>query len=230
MQAVILAGGLGMRLRGEVPDLPKSMAPILGKPFLEILLSFLEKKGFKRIILSLGYKADNVISYFQNSNRSIELVYVKESQPLGTGGAIRAAIEYCSEDHVFVFNGDTFLDLEISEVEALWQRYADPIIVGRHVIDTMRYGSLNINHGRVTGFKPSGIAAPGLISAGCYVLPTRCLASYKEGTHFSLELDFLEKFVHETKVRAFVTNGYFIDIGIPSDYRRAQDELRVYLK
>jgi D-glycero-alpha-D-manno-heptose 1-phosphate guanylyltransferase len=170
-----------------------------------------------------------VISYFQNSISSLELAYVKESQPLGTGGGIRAAIEYCSEDHVLVFNGDTFLDSEISEVEALWGRYADPIIVGRYVTDTMRYGGLDINHDRVAGFKPSDIAAPGLIGAGCYVLPRRCMASYKEDTYLYLDLDFLAKFVHEMKMRVFVTNNYFIDIGVPSDYRRTQDELRIYL-
>ncbi|MBC7204204.1 MAG: NTP transferase domain-containing protein, partial [Pusillimonas sp.] len=142
MEAIILAGGFGTRLRTVVPDLPKPMARVAGKPFLEILLKSLAQKGFKRVVLSLGYKANVIVSHFGNEFQGLTLKHAVEEHPLGTGGAIRLALSHCMNDRVFVFNGDTFLDLECELVEQLWQRNHRPIIVGRTVPDTSRYGRL----------------------------------------------------------------------------------------
>ena len=120
-EAIVLSGGLGTRLRGIVPDLPKSMAPIGDRPFLEILLKNLAKKGFKRVILSLGYMAEKITAHFGSSFAGMELHYVIEEKPLGTGGAIRLALSVCSQDHAYVFNGDTFLDLEVDKIYEEWK-------------------------------------------------------------------------------------------------------------
>jgi len=225
MEAIILAGGFGTRLREVVPDLPKPMAPVAGRPFLEILLLSLARKGFRRVVLSLGYMADTIVAHFGDHCAGIELIYEIEQTPLGTGGAIRQAMLRCTADHVFVFNGDTYLDLEAQEVEARWQKHRAPIIVAREVHDTARYGRLDIDGGRVLGFAEKGRKGSGLINAGCYVLPIDVLNDFLPGEPFSLESDFLAKVVGERQFDLFVTNGCFIDIGVPEDYARAQSEL-----
>ena len=225
MEAIVLAGGLGTRLREVVPGLPKPMAPVAGRPFLEILLTTLARKGFRRVALSLGYMAEKVVAHFGNQFAGMELVYEIEDTPLGTGGAVRQALTRCHEGHVFVFNGDTYLDLEVSDVEARWQIHQVPIIVAREVPDTARYGRLNAVGERVIGFLEKGVAGPGLINAGCYVLPVAALNKFALGQAFSLETDFLAKIVGEQRIDLFVSNGHFIDIGIPEDYARAQSEL-----
>lgn len=225
MEAIILAGGFGTRLREVVPDVPKPMAPVVGRPFLEILLSSLAQKGFERVVLSLGFMSDTVIEYFGEQFAGMELVYEVENTPLGTGGAVRQALTRCIEDHVFVFNGDTYLDLEVADVEAQWQAHHAPIIVAREVPDTARYGRLNTEEQRVIGFLEKGMAGAGLINAGCYVLPVDILDEFTLGQAFSLETDYLAKTVGMQRTDLFVTNGHFIDIGVPEDYARAQSEL-----
>jgi D-glycero-alpha-D-manno-heptose 1-phosphate guanylyltransferase len=225
MEAIVLAGGLGSRLKQIVPNLPKPMAPVAGRPFLEILLTSLARKGFRRVVLSLGYMAEKVVVHFGNSFAGMELVYEIEQAPLGTGGATRQSLSRCTNNHVFVFNGDTFLDLEVAVVEDHWQKHHAPIIVAREVPDTARYGRLHTEHGRVLGFIEKGADGPGLINAGCYVLSDGILDGFALGQPFSLEADFLAKATGEQRFDLFVTNGHFIDIGIPEDYAHAQTEL-----
>ena len=225
MEAIVLAGGLGTRLKQIVPDLPKPMAPIAGRPFLEILLTALARKGFTRVVLSLGFMAEKIIAHFGDRYAGMELVYEVEHQPLGTGGAIRAALLRCAADHVFVFNGDTYLDLEVDELEELWQRSRRPVIVVREVPDTARFGRVEMNGGQVTAFLEKGMAGTGLINAGCYVLPRRALEAFPLGQNFSIETEYLAKELGRIYFDGFVTCGRFIDIGVPEDYARAQIEL-----
>lgn len=222
MEAIILAGGFGTRLRQIVPDLPKPMAPVAGRPFLEILLNSLSNKGFSRIILSLGFMSEKIIGHFGNSFQGIEIVYVIEGKPLGTGGAIRFALEKAIQDHVFVFNGDTYLDLEIKKIEKQWQLNQSLIIVGKEVEDTSRYGRLVIKNGKITGFAEKLVTGRGLINAGCYVLKKDELKNFPLQTAFSFESEYLAKKVLDTPFNLFITQGDFIDIGIPEDYAKAQ--------
>lgn len=225
MEAIVLAGGYGTRLRQIISDVPKPMAPVAGRPFLEILLTGLAQKGFDRVLLSLGYMADKVTSHFGDKFAGITLSYEIEASPLGTGGAVRQALSRCESDHVFVFNGDTYLDLEATEVQACWEASRAPIIVARDVPDTARYGRLDVVDGKVCNFAEKGATGPGLINAGCYVLPKNIFARAKLDQTFSLEADFLADEVHKQQFNVFVTNGLFIDIGVPEDYARAQTEL-----
>jgi D-glycero-alpha-D-manno-heptose 1-phosphate guanylyltransferase len=225
MEAIVLAGGLGTRLREVVADLPKPMAPIAGRPFLQILLASLSRKGFVRVVLSVGFMADKICEYFGDRFGNLELAYVFEREPLGTGGAARLAMQACTADHVFILNGDTFLDLEIDQLERHWQVYRRPIIVGREQSDTARYGRLLTAQGVVIGIAEKGMTGPGLINAGCYILNRGQLDGYPAGTAFSLETDYLPIAVISTRFDLYVTTGKFIDIGIPEDYERAQNEL-----
>jgi D-glycero-alpha-D-manno-heptose 1-phosphate guanylyltransferase len=224
-EAIVLAGGFGTRLRHLIGDLPKSMAPVAGRPFLEILLTFLSRKGFKRVILPLGYMAEKIIGHFGNRFAGMTLVYEIEDIPLDTGGAVRMALEHCASDHVFVFNGDTYIELETAEAEARWQARRAPMVVACEVSDTSRYGRLDVAGGRITGFSEKGGSGPGLISCGCYVLPRHCLDEFPPGTPFSLEKDFFSRKAGAGQFDLFVTNGFFIDIGLPEDFARAQTEL-----
>lgn len=225
MEAIVLAGGFGTRLREVVPDLPKPMAPVAGRPFLEILLSALARKGFTRVVLSLGFMSEKIIAHFGDSYAGMELVYEVESQPLGTGGAIRAALARCLADHVFIFNGDTYLDVEADEIERLWQASRQPVIVVREVPDTARFGRVDVRDGRVHGFLEKGSRGPGLINAGCYVLPKQALDDFPMGQPFSLETEFFSMYLQHIQFYGFVTHGRFIDIGVPDDYALAQTEL-----
>jgi D-glycero-alpha-D-manno-heptose 1-phosphate guanylyltransferase len=198
------------------------MAPIAGRPFLEILLGSLAKKGFSRVVLSLGFMAEKISGHFGSRFAGLDLTYVVEDTPLGTGGATRLAVEACAQDHVFVFNGDTYLDLEVELLEQQWQAKRHPIVVGRQVPDTTRYGRLVVDGDRITRFAEKGIAGRGLINAGCYVLATDALARFPLHRPFSIETDYLVPEVARATVEVFVTEGVFIDIGIPEDYARAQ--------
>jgi D-glycero-alpha-D-manno-heptose 1-phosphate guanylyltransferase len=224
-EAVVLAGGFGKRLQQVVPDLPKPMAPISGRPFLEILLATLARKGVDRVVLSLGFMAEKISGYFGLKFAGMDLIYVVEDKPLGTGGAVRLAMEKCHQDHFFVFNGDTFLDLEMDALDQLWHQNHRPVIVARHVPDTVRYGRLLFAKGRVTGFTEKGQNGLGFINAGCYVFNRGQLDGFALNKAFSLELDYLAKVVSNSPFDVFVTSGQFIDIGVPEDYHLAQNEL-----
>ena len=225
MEAIVLAGGLGTRLRSTVPDLPKAMAPVCGRPFLEILLVSLAEKGCSRAVLSLGYLADRIQDHFGPRFAGIELAYEVESTPLGTGGALRQALVRCKADHVLVLNGDTYLNLEIENVESRWQQSRRPILIAREVEDTSRYGRLVTAGDRLVGFTANGVPGRGLINAGHYVLPRDIARFFPAAEAFSLESDFLVKTADACPFEVFTTRGQFIDIGVPEDYRRAQSDL-----
>ena len=225
MEAVVLAGGFGKRLREVVPNVPKPMAHVAGRPFLEILLRDLKRKGFERVVLSLGYKSEVIISHFGEQFAGLEIAYVVEDTPLDTGGAVRLAMSQCLEDHVFIFNGDTFPDLEVQVVENIWQECRASVIVARKVNDTARYGRLLVENGWLRGFREKGTSGPGLINAGCYVLGVHQLDAWSLNTPFSLETDHFASAGVTAPVCVFETNGSFIDIGVPDDYQRAQKML-----
>lgn len=226
MEAVILAGGLGTRLREIVSDVPKPMAPVAGRPFLQILLTVLVDKGFRRAIICTGYKAEKISGYFGSCYGNMELIYLVEENPLGTGGAARLGLEHLKGDHAFVFNGDTFLDLEADQVEEQWRKNARPIIVGCKVPDTIRYGRLLQKNGIALGFTEKGIGGAGLINGGCYLLHKAELDTFPLSSRFSFESDYLADAVARGRVDVFVTKGRFIDIGVPEDYYRAEEELK----
>jgi D-glycero-alpha-D-manno-heptose 1-phosphate guanylyltransferase len=224
MEAIILAGGFGTRLRSVISDVPKPMAPVAGRPFLELLLCSLKAKGMTRAILSVGYMSEVITSHFQKRPIGMDLEYEVESTPLGTGGAIAAALRHVTRDHVFVFNGDTYLDLDLSAVAAMWPGDHTPIVVARSVEDTERFGSLELADGRIAHFLGSGKKGPGAVNAGCYLIPRNIFAGVSLPDMFSFEQDYLGR-RPPMSLRAYVSNGQFIDVGIPEDFRRAQIDL-----
>jgi D-glycero-alpha-D-manno-heptose 1-phosphate guanylyltransferase len=235
MDAVVLAGGLGTRLRERVPDVPKPMAPVAGRPFLAWLLDQLVDAGFHRAILSVGYLGDRIQSAFGPAYRSLDLVYAVDPSPLGTGGAIRNALAAAdlSDTPIWIFNGDSIIRLDHARMwRAHQQRGTDPMKMTMAVsaaVDTGRYGALEIREGRVVRFNPAGSGRPGPINAGVYLLHRQIFDGWALPAAFSFEADFLARHVDRLKIAAFETDGWFIDIGLSADYERAQTELPAVL-
>jgi D-glycero-alpha-D-manno-heptose 1-phosphate guanylyltransferase len=221
-EAVILAGGYGTRLRPLVADVPKPLAPIAGRPFLEIQLGMLRRRGFGHAILAIGYLGHMIIDRFGERFGDLALSYTIEESPLGTGGAMQRALEQCRSDRAFVFNGDTYLELDFDAADRLWQADRRGVLVARSVPDTARYGRLAVTDGWVHGLVEKGAAGPGLINAGCYLLNRGQLAELAVQPPFSFENDYLARQLPAAPFHLLLTDGLFIDIGVPEDFAHAQ--------
>ncbi len=227
-EAIILAGGLGTRLKPLVKDIPKPMALINGRPFLEILIKHLVKNNFKRVILSIGYKSQYIIDYFSKEDFGTEIIFSKEEDMLGTGGAIKLGISHATEDCIFVFNGDTFADINYDLVESTFNKINKSILCGIFVKNVSRYGSISFKDNNLLGFEEKGSNEPGIINAGVYYLKTNQLDDFTEGLNFSFEQDFLAIKKNFEKIGVCNFEGIFIDIGIPEDYIISQTLLKKF--
>lgn len=223
-EAVVLAGGLGTRLRSVVSEVPKAMAPIAGQPFLAYLLRFLETQGIRRVVLAVGYRHEMIRAAFGFRYQGLELVYSVEEEPLGTGGGLLRALPHVEGTSAFVLNGDTFLRLDYRAMARALDDSPDaPLMVGlRRVADTGRYGAARVVQGRIEGFTARGTNGPGLINAGCYLVARDIFERYPMGSKFSWEADFLEARIAELRPIAFECDAPFIDIGIPEAFEEAQ--------
>lgn len=229
-EAIILAGGRGTRLQSVVPALPKPMAPVAGKPFLEILLAFLAAQGLKRIILSVGFRAEYIVAHFGDNFYGMEIDYAKEDSPLGTGGALRLSLQMCRQEAALILNGDTFLECDLNNISLDWETYRLPMLVGVRMRDTKRYGRLLLEGERPVGFLEKTDNSPGIINAGSYLFPTDIFRGRELPDAFSLEHDFLAQEVCRAPFRLFTVSGLFIDIGVPEDYLKAQTYLEKYAR
>ncbi|MDD1649852.1 MAG: nucleotidyltransferase family protein [Methylococcaceae bacterium] len=223
MQAIVLAGGLGTRLRSVVPDLPKPMAPVAGRPFLAWVLDRLVEAGFESAVLAVGYRHEAIREHFGERYRGLPLHYSVEATPLGTGGAIRLAADCVTERPVFVLNGDTYLELDYRAMQDAHRQARGSLSVAVcSVPDVSRYGALELEAGHLHGFLEKGRAGPGFINAGVYLLSSDILRQIPAGEPFSFEQQLLVPRIGELRPLAFHTSGRFIDIGIPEDFERAQ--------
>ena len=222
-EAIVLAGGFGTRLRGIVDDVPKPLAPVAGRPFLAWLLDRLAAGGMRRCILATGYLSDVIEQRIGARWQGMEIAYSVEPEPLGTGGAIRLAASRLQGDAAHVLNGDTWLEYDPVALEDTARAAgASMAIALARVDDVARYGAVDIDNGRVTGFREKGESGPGWINAGCYFLGADALAALPVRDAFSFEQDVLPPRVQERAVAAFTATAGFIDIGVPEDYARAQ--------
>jgi D-glycero-alpha-D-manno-heptose 1-phosphate guanylyltransferase len=226
MQAIVLAGGQGTRLRPAVSDVPKSMAPVAGRPFLIHLLERLEREGIVDVVIAAGYMSEHIQQGLGPSHGKVQLKYSVERQPLGTGGALRKALMLVVHYPVFALNGDTYLDIDYAAMRRAHDAANARISMAvRPMSDTGRYGRVVVQEDRVIAFAPGEAGKPGLINCGVYLFGHDVLASAGLPERFSFERDFLGPNLAEIAPLAFETAGYFIDIGVPEDYVRAQREL-----
>ena len=206
------------------------MAPVGAVPFLDILLErLLTHRDVKRVVLAVGYKREVVQAYFGDQKCGRPVVYAVEKEPLGTGGGILNAIARTQSDEVLVLNGDTLFEVDVAAMrEHHRQQRADLTMALKPMQDFERYGTVEREGSRVIGFQEKQYQAMGDINGGVYLLNRDLfdkLPVEDLPRAFSFETDVLERYCDRLKIHGFVSEGYFIDIGIPSDYLRAQEEL-----
>lgn len=227
MQAIILAGGLGTRLRSVVNDIPKCMAPVAGHPFLHYVIEHLRKQQVDKFIFSLGFMSEAIKTFLKENYSDLSYQLSIESEPLGTGGAIKLAAEKTSEKNVLVLNGDTLFSIDVAP---LYIKQKDAGAACTLCLKPMqnfdRYGVVEIDDtGLVTHFKEKQFYKQGLINGGVYLINVTALLQEDLPDKFSFESDYLEERVSEGKIYGISQDEYFIDIGIPEDFERAQKEL-----
>lgn len=227
-EAIILAGGFGTRLQGVVKDLPKPMAPVNGRPFLTYILDYLIDYEYQRVVLSVGYLHEKIVDYFGKKYKTLEIDYAVEEEPLGTGGGILFAMSKCTADNVLVINGDTMFKVDLTVFERFHQKKNGLLsIVLREVEDVARYGSVSVgDNGIIKLFsEKQASVGSGFINGGVYFINRKIFGKYPQPKKFSFEKDLMTKYYTQECFYAMPSDGYFIDIGIPEDYARAQQEL-----
>lgn len=233
MEVIILAGGLGTRLRSVVSEVPKCMAPVAGKPFLWYLLKYLTRFDVTRVVLSVGYLREVIFKWIDEVKDEFpfEFDYAIEEEPLGTGGGIKLALDKVNDERAFVLNGDTFFDVD------LMQLY-DAHVIGKKAITLAlkpmrnfdRYGTVNMEPitGTILCFNEKQYCEEGLINGGVYVISKNAQIFEGLGSKFSFETAVLESQCAKKQLLGVVQDGYFIDIGIPLDYQRSQIEFKLF--
>ncbi|PID94031.1 MAG: D-glycero-D-manno-heptose 1-phosphate guanosyltransferase [Bacteroidetes bacterium] len=226
-EAIILAGGFGTRLQKVVRDVPKPMAHIAGRPFLEYQLDYLIAQGIRRVIFSLGYLPEVIMSHFGDSYGSLHLCYAIEPEPLGTGGAIAFAAKQVEGEAFWVFNGDSLFEVDLQKMERFhFERHTDFTLALRAVDDVSRYGAVETDEmGIITRFQEKDtVPRKGVINGGIYLVNGASFLGNAPEGKFSVEKTFFMPDDRPLSMAGIVSNGYFIDIGIPEDYQRAQHE------
>ncbi|MCY7421972.1 MAG: nucleotidyltransferase family protein [Chitinophagaceae bacterium] len=227
-EAIILAGGLGTRLRDAVPDLPKCMAPVNGKPFLSYVIDHLIDEGITHFIFALGYKSEHIIDFINKEYPTILHKISIEEEPLGTGGAIKLACLHAKEKSVLIANGDTLFKIDVDELASFnTLSGANCTLSLKYLENFDRYGVVEINEDcAITSFKEKALYKSGLINGGMYALNVHKFLEEELPEKFSFEKDYLEAFFANRRMFGIEQECYFIDIGIPGDYERAQKELK----
>jgi len=230
-EAVILAGGLGTRLKEVVDDVPKVMAPINGRPFLEYVLDYLDRNVYTHVVLSVGYKHEIIMEHFGNQYKSISIDYAIETEPLGTGGGIKKAFEKINGYRALVLNGDTMFRIDIDKIVGFHFAHSSKFtVVLRELEYTERYGTVVTDtNQRITGFQEKGEqTGSGLINGGVYLIDKKFFKENEFPEKFSIEIDCFEKLYSRYPFFGVVCKQYFLDIGIPEDYKKAQNEFREF--
>ncbi len=225
---IILAGGLGTRLKESVPDLPKSMAPVAGHPFLTYVIRHLLSQGIERFIFSLGYKHEIIEEYLEKDFAYLNYQCVIEDQPLGTGGGIRLALASSTHRDVVIVNGDTLYQINLEHMADLHiEKQADCTLALKPMRRFDRYGVVEKNtEKRIISFREKKYMENGNINGGVYILNKLHFLKKNFPKVFSFEKDYLAKNVETLPFYGLVQDEYFVDIGIPADFERAQVELK----
>jgi D-glycero-alpha-D-manno-heptose 1-phosphate guanylyltransferase len=222
-QAIILAGGLGTRLAPVIGDVPKGLAPIAGRPFLDRMLERLIGADVGHIIIATGHLAGQIESRFGPNYSGASIRYSREEMPLGTGGATWKALGLAEARPCFVFNGDTIAELDLARMMAQHEEVAADVTLAAYLApDASRFGRLHIEDGLVTRFDAKGAPGPGPINAGVYLMAPEIRNRFLMPAAFSLERDFFTARLPQLRISAFSGVTSFLDIGVPGDYALAQ--------
>lgn len=226
IDVAILCGGLGIRLKSVLKGYPKVMAKINGRPFLEILINYYQSYGFKRFILCTGYKAEIIQHYFQGNHKGDEIVISQETEPLGTGGAVKKALSKITSNPFVVVNGDSFLKVDFLELLEFHNKSnAVTTIALVKLEDTRRYGRVNVDStGKILNFDEKiQSKKDGWINSGVYILNKEIFEKFdKQRKCFSLEYDLFPRLVGLEFYGMKTNSEEFIDIGTPDDFSKAE--------
>lgn len=229
MEAIVLAGGLGTRLRSVVSELPKAMAPVNGRPFLEYQLLYLKHYGVRHVVLSVGYMHYIIEEHFGAQWNGLEISYAIEEEPLGTGGGIALACNKLHGQEVLALNGDTIFQVDLTVLKEKHIQYQSAFTMAlRSVDDVERFGTVKVDEmQRITGFAEKGKQhGSGVINGGIYLFDKSLLLDAGLPGRFSLEKDFFEKQYNAVAMYGVAFDAYFLDIGVPDDFKKAQDEFK----
>lgn len=229
-EIIILAGGPGTRIKPVLGETPKCLAPVGEYPFLHYLIQFFQRQGVRKFIFSLGYGHTAIETYLSHCKELPEYLICKEEKPLGTGGAILNALKAASHPSVWVANGDSFLAADLAPMASFFDMCgAECTIALAEVPDTSRFGRAQLDSGyRLTGFTEKGEPGSGWINSGVYLLNKRLFTARQWPDTFSFEQDYLNAKWQEARIFGYRFRNYFIDIGIPEDLLKAQNELPQY--
>lgn len=223
--AVVLAGGLGTRLRAAVSDRPKVLAEVAGQPFLERIFEQLQGFGIRKVVVCTGYMAEQIELLYPTNFKDLQISYSREHALLGTAGAVRFALEHITNDRALVLNGDSFCDFDYRVFKSFHDaKDADASILLTYVDDCSRYGSVVLDKdGKVESFiEKSGAGGPGFINAGVYLMERPLIREIPVGRVLSLEKDIFPQWMGR-KFFGHASNApVFIDIGTPQSFQHAQ--------
>lgn len=223
-EVIILAGGVGSRLKSVIDNMPKCMAEVNQRPFISYILDSLLKYSYNRFIFSLGYLSEDVIKYIKVAYPNIDAVFSIETEPLFTGGAIRLAIEYVESDSVLILNADTFFGLDLDFFfKTHVGRNMDVTLALKPMFNYDRYGSVKFDpQYNVQSFEEKTKCDFGYINCGYVYLRKEVFTKYLVNRPFSFEEDFMKEHLGKIRIGAFVDDSYFVDIGIPEDYQKVK--------
>lgn len=231
-ELIILCGGAGSRLRPILADVPKLLAPVGNKTFLDFLLTFFRSQGIDRFLFCTGHLGCKIETYMLHNYPEVKALFIQEKTPLGTGGALLHALPYSTEDQVLVTNGDT---LHLANLNTIWNKHrmVKPACTmqSAFVPDVSRYGTISWNEeDRVIAFREKRTSGAGWINAGTYIINKEMFLNKNLPVQFSFENNYLPALIHEKSLWVSRQEGYFLDIGIPADFKRAQIEIPAYVK
>jgi D-glycero-alpha-D-manno-heptose 1-phosphate guanylyltransferase len=217
-EAIVFAGGLGTRLKSEVSDRPKILADVNGRAFIEYILDQLIELKITRVIFALGFKSEQVIEYFKNGYKGLDIDFSIEDEPLGTGGALVLASKNAKQERFLVLNGDSYCSFNQNSLCI----DEDFVLFALELEDCSRYGSLEISDGYLTSFKEKTAKQKGFINAGIYIVSKDLLKNVPKNRKISLEKEIIPEILKTTKIKVeTISANNFIDIGTPEDYKKA---------
>ncbi len=230
-EAVVLAGGFGTRLSSVISDLPKAMAPVNGRPFLDYPLAYLAFSGISRVIMAVGYMHKKIMDHYGDRFGNIKIEYSIENEPMGTGGALKQAMMKAQSNTLLALNGDTYFEIDLSKFFDFFRRRHAKVAMAIHEVeDVSRYGAVETEwDGQITAFREkSELSGKGKINGGIYLIDKRFMMELDLPDKFSLEKGFFEKIYQQEKIFAMVCRQYFIDIGVPEEYEKTKDDFSYF--
>ncbi len=237
-EAIIPCGGLGTRIAGVLPGIPKVLAPVAGRPFLSYVTEHLEQQGISKFILAAGYRYELIEKFIEDETGKGKnfpqpnVEFSIEQKALGTGGAIRLALNKTSSEHILVVNGDTLFNINLKNFTDFHMSNESTCTLAIKPMNNFdRYGAVEIDpRGNILLFKEKQFFTSGYINAGTYLLHKNAFDDLQLPEEFSFEKNYLEEYIHSQKIMAMVHDGYFIDIGVPEDLEKARQELSFFTK